>query len=76
MRTVLYVTARILPVSAHPTRWGQRTAYGELTATELKLPVEAYDPQEHYNNVENKWIGLGDENGPETPKALSLGESK
>ena len=27
MRTVLYLTARILPVSAHPTRCGQRTAF-------------------------------------------------
>jgi putative transposase len=26
MRTVLYVTARILPVSSHQARWGQRTA--------------------------------------------------
>jgi hypothetical protein len=27
MRTVLYVTARILPVSSHPTRWGQNAAF-------------------------------------------------
>ena len=27
MRTELYVTARILPISTHPTRWGQNTAY-------------------------------------------------
>ena len=30
MRTVLYVTARILPVSSHQARWGQRTAIDRL----------------------------------------------
>ena len=30
----LYVTARILPVSSHPTRWGQTTAY-ELAVSTL-----------------------------------------
>ena len=40
MRTVLYVTARILPVSSHTTRWGQRTAYAELRDHGLDLRRE------------------------------------
>ncbi len=30
-----------------------------LTAEELKLPVQPYDPRKHYNEVRNKWIGFG-----------------
>ena len=31
---------------------------GQMTATGLGLKVDVYDPQEHYNNVHSKWIGL------------------
>ena len=31
---------------------------GQMTATGLGLHVDVYDPQEHYNNVSEKWIGL------------------
>jgi outer membrane protein len=33
-------------------------AVGKLTARHLKLRVDYYDPQENYNAVRNKWIGL------------------
>ncbi len=32
---------------------------GRLTAAELKLPVQLYDPKKHYDEVRNKWIGFG-----------------
>ena len=32
---------------------------GRLTAEEMKLPVQPYDPRKHYNDVRNKWIGFG-----------------
>jgi outer membrane protein len=32
---------------------------GRLTAAELKLPVELYDPDRHYKEVRGKWIGFG-----------------
>jgi len=32
---------------------------GHLTAEELKLPVQPYDPKRHYYEVRNKWIGFG-----------------
>jgi outer membrane protein TolC len=32
---------------------------GRLTASELKLKTELYDPTKHYNAVRNKFIGTG-----------------
>ena len=32
---------------------------GRLTAAQLKLPVELYDPDRHYKEVRSKWIGFG-----------------
>ncbi|MGE5200532.1 MAG: TolC family protein [Acidobacteriota bacterium] len=32
---------------------------GRLTAAELKLPVELYDPDRHYKEVRGKWFGFG-----------------
>lgn len=34
---------------------------GRLTARNLGLPVELYDPVEHYEDVRFKWFGLGDD---------------
>jgi outer membrane protein len=34
------------------------SAMGRLTAEQLNLPVEAYDPTEHYRAVRDKWFGL------------------
>ncbi len=33
-------------------------AVGQLTAADLQLPVEIYDPETHYREVRNKWWGL------------------
>lgn len=47
-----------------------KTAVGELSASELKLPVEYYDPAVHYKDVRNRWFGrdsvggLRDDNFP------------
>ncbi len=32
---------------------------GRLSASDLKLPVEIYDFDKHYNAVREKWIGFG-----------------
>ena len=32
---------------------------GRLTAVELRLPVQLYNPDEHYKRVRTKWIGFG-----------------
>jgi outer membrane protein len=32
---------------------------GRLTAQDLKLPVVLYDPEQHYRQVRDKWIGFG-----------------
>jgi TolC family type I secretion outer membrane protein len=36
-------------------------AIGRLTAADLKLPIQLYDADKHYQAVRNKWIGFGDE---------------
>lgn len=35
------------------------SAIGKLTAADLSLPVDYYDPRIHYDNVKYKWIGTG-----------------
>jgi outer membrane protein len=35
-----------------------KAAAGQLTAENLKLPVEPYDPKRHYENVRNHWAGF------------------
>jgi TolC family type I secretion outer membrane protein len=35
------------------------SAMGILTAGNLKIPVELYDPEKDYKAVRNKWFGLG-----------------
>lgn len=35
------------------------SAIGKLTARDLKLPVQYYDPVPHYEETRGKWIGLG-----------------
>jgi outer membrane protein len=35
-----------------------KAATGQLTADKLKLPVEAYDPKRHYDDVRNQWAGF------------------
>ena len=36
---------------------------GRLTASDLGLAVEAYDMRAYYNEVRNRWVGLGDYSG-------------
>ncbi len=54
-----------------------KAAVGELTAEQLKLPVEPYEPQRHYEDVENRWVGLsgGDEKAV-VPVAIKPPETK
>ncbi|MCP3447323.1 TolC family outer membrane protein [Bradyrhizobium sp. CCGUVB14] len=35
-----------------------RGATGQLTADALKLPVDVYDPERHYNEVRDAWVGF------------------
>jgi outer membrane protein len=32
-------------------------AVGRLTAQQIGLPVEIYDPEKHYRQIRNKWWG-------------------
>lgn len=34
-----------------------KAAVGQLSARDLELPVELYDPREHYDEVRDKWVG-------------------
>lgn len=45
---------------------------GRLTAADLGLAVEYYDPEEHYNAVRRKWFGTG----PRLPAEDSLSGEK
>ncbi len=35
------------------------SAVGQLNAERLNLAANRYDPEDHYNAVDNKWIGIG-----------------
>jgi len=39
-------------------------ATGKLTARELRLPVDLYDPTQNYNQVRTRWFGFGINQGP------------
>ncbi|MGH7155959.1 MAG: TolC family protein, partial [Acetobacteraceae bacterium] len=39
--------------------YGVASAIGRLTARDLDLPVPYYDPNLYYNQVKNKWAGIG-----------------
>ncbi|CCG40491.1 TolC family outer membrane protein [Magnetospirillum molischianum] len=36
-----------------------KSAVGEMTAQGLNLPVQTFDPVQHYQSVREKWIGTG-----------------
>ena len=36
-----------------------KAAIGQLTARQLSLPVQYYDPGRHYREVRDKWVGTG-----------------
>ncbi len=57
------VSARIDLVSAERDQvvaaYQILASIGRLTAQDLALPVEYYDPEENYRDVRDKWIGTG-----------------
>mgnify|MGYP000329278756 FL=1 len=58
-----YLNARVTLVTAERdlavAEYGLLAAMGHLTARDLDLPVDYYDPAENYGEVRNKWIGFG-----------------
>lgn len=58
-----YLNARVALVSAERdlavAEYGLLAGMGMLTARNLELPVDYYDPQKNYDEVRNKWIGFG-----------------
>ena len=44
-----------------------KAAIGQLTASTLALPIELYDPREHYDEVRNKWLGTRTTPSSDTP---------
>ena len=42
-----------------------KASIGQLSARALKLPVELYNPKEHYRAVRDKWIGGSSKGGME-----------
>ena len=56
------ITARITLVQAQRDRiiasFSVASAIGNLSASNLKLRVQRYDPKAHYSQVRDKWIGL------------------
>lgn len=58
-----YLNARVALVSAERdlavAEYGLLAGMGLLTARQLELPVEYYDPQDNYGEVRNKFIGFG-----------------
>jgi outer membrane protein len=44
-------------------------AIGQLTVASLKLPIEQYDPERHYHDVRNKWVGFSKDDGHYDPCA-------
>lgn len=52
----LVTTARDFEVA----KYDMRAAVGDLTAAKLALPVPYYNPEDHYEEVKDAWIGLGD----------------
>lgn len=51
-----------------------KTALGELTAQQLNLPVQYYDPEAHYEEVRNKWFGTSS-SGDIRPDSTAIAES-
>ena len=56
------ISARIALVQAQHDRivasFSVASATGNLSAANLKLKVQRYDPTEHYKAVRDKWVGL------------------
>ena len=41
----------------NPWAFALKAAVGRLTARQLNLPVDFYDPERHYREVRDKWFG-------------------
>ncbi|HCS23573.1 MAG TPA: TolC family outer membrane protein [Alphaproteobacteria bacterium] len=58
-----YLDAQVAHVIAERNRivalYRVLSTVGELTAARLGLPVPVYNPQAHFKNVKNRWIGTG-----------------
>lgn len=58
-----YLNAEVSLVSARTTQvvaqYQLLASVGRLTAQELKLKTDLYDPTKHYNEVRDKFIGIG-----------------
>jgi outer membrane protein len=56
-----YLNAQVLLVQAKRdasvASYALLASIGRLDAPSLKLPVDAYDPTRHYENVKDKWFG-------------------
>ncbi len=52
------------------------SAVGRLTAQDLGLPVELYDMRAYYNEVRNRWIGLGDYSGDAQARAQAEAQAQ
>jgi outer membrane protein len=59
------LNAQVLLVTAERdvavAEFGLLAAVGQLTARNLELPVQYYDPEANYREVSGKWIGFGTE---------------
>lgn len=72
----LLLTARVSLVSSHHdaivAAYAVLNAAGRLNARDRQLPVEYYDPNDHYYEVRDKWFGTSIKNqvtGPPQPNA-------
>jgi TolC family type I secretion outer membrane protein len=58
-----YLNAQVSLVSAQTdqvvAQYQLLSAVGRLTARDLKLKTDLYDPKKHYNEVRDKFIGIG-----------------
>lgn len=58
-----FLNTRVSLVSAQRdlavAEYGLLAAMGLLTAENLQLPVDYYDPSRHYEEVRDKWVGFG-----------------
>lgn len=52
------------------------SAVGRLTAQDLGLPVELYDMRAYYNEVRNRWVGLGDYSGEAQARAQAEAQAQ
>jgi outer membrane protein len=51
-------------------------AIGQLTTDYMMLPVKHYDPEQHYHDVRNQWVGFSkDDENYDAPQASSEAEA-